>query len=167
MIKCNLNHYPSIVVNEILEATKDDYQIRYTNGEYSREIGYRYNESLLVYKCGIFTVWKRGILFVIDKCDKPIDWFATEDEAMDRLTELNNNLEVYNLEVEKYNDYIASRFVVHNCNLKPPKGIEGYSVTENRPVLTLTVEDVSSKEFAGLVFKDDRIPGGGVGTWLS
>ena len=35
-----------IAVNEILELeeTKEEYQIQYDNGEYSREIGYRYSK---------------------------------------------------------------------------------------------------------------------------
>lgn len=33
-----------IAVNEILDATKTEYQIQYDNGEYSREIGYNYSE---------------------------------------------------------------------------------------------------------------------------
>jgi len=38
-IRCAL-----IAVDEILEATKHEYQIRYESGEWSREIGYEYSE---------------------------------------------------------------------------------------------------------------------------
>lgn len=33
-----------IAVDEILEATKHEYQIQYESGEWSREIGYKYSE---------------------------------------------------------------------------------------------------------------------------
>jgi len=33
-----------IAVDEILEATKHEYQIRFESGEWSREIGYKYSE---------------------------------------------------------------------------------------------------------------------------
>ena len=33
-----------IAVDEILEATKREYQIQYDSGEWSREIGYKYSE---------------------------------------------------------------------------------------------------------------------------
>lgn len=33
-----------IAVDEILDITKEEYQIQYTNGEWSRDIGYRYSE---------------------------------------------------------------------------------------------------------------------------
>ena len=36
-----------IAVDEILEATKTEYQIKYDNGEYSREIGYEFSSYWL------------------------------------------------------------------------------------------------------------------------
>ena len=33
-----------IAVDEILDATATEYQIQYDNGEWSREIGYKYSE---------------------------------------------------------------------------------------------------------------------------
>jgi hypothetical protein len=33
-----------VAVDEILEATKHEYQIQYESGEWSREIGYKYSE---------------------------------------------------------------------------------------------------------------------------
>ena len=42
---CNTaKHCALIEVNEILEATKHEYQIQYESGEWSREIGYKYSE---------------------------------------------------------------------------------------------------------------------------